>query len=247
MNGRLIRANYCADHTVFVGSWLEELPVWKKSPPLHRSVILNGADTSVFNPDGFKPWSGDQPLKLVTHHWGANQRKGFDIYRRLDEMMEADPWRERVQFTYVGNLPPGFSFRNAKHVAPLDGAALAEEIRRHHGYLTASMFEPGGNHQNEGALCGLPMLYRRSGCLPEYCDGFGISFDEQDFESALEQYFAEYSGLVARMPAYPHTAEQTCRFYLELFEKLASSREEIVNARNIWRRPLSFLINQFPI
>ena len=54
--------------------------------------------------------------------------------------------------------------------------ALAAELKRHHAYVTGSMNEPGGNHQNEGALCGLPLLYRRSGCMPEYCAGFGIDF-----------------------------------------------------------------------
>jgi hypothetical protein len=247
MNGRLARANYCADHTVFVGSWMLGLPVWQRTPPIRPAVILNGADTSVFNPQGFSPWRHEGPLRLVTHHWGGNWMKGFDIYQRLDVMLAEPKWKGRLHFTYIGNVPKGFQFINAAHVQALDGTELANEIRSHHGYLTASINEPGGNHQNEGALCGLPMLYRRSGCLPEYCDGFGVSFDERDFEGALEEYLDRYDEFVGKMPGYPHTADRACREYVSLFDEILSQREETVAARRIWRNLPLMLRNQIPL
>ena len=111
--------------------------------------------------------------------------KGFDIYQRIDELMATPEFKGRIEFSYVGNVPKGFSFKNARLVTPLDGVALAEELKRHHVYVTGSINEPGGNHQNEAGACGLPLMYRRSGCLPEYCEGFGISFDEHDFDAVL--------------------------------------------------------------
>ncbi len=247
MNRLLRRANYCADHTVFVGSWLKDLLLWQNRPGARHSVITNGADARIFNPHGWQPWSSRGPLKLVTHHWGGNWMKGFDIYQRLDEMLVEPAWKERIEFTYVGNLPKGFAFRNARHVAPLDGEALASELRSHHAYVTASINEPGGNHQNEGALCRLPLLYRRSGCMPEYCEGFGISFDETDFEVRLGQLIEQYDRLTAAMPAYPHTAERTCANYLTLFDKLIKSREQIRASRHLWRNPWLLLRNQVPL
>lgn len=246
MNPLLWRTNYCADHTVFVGSWLRTLPLWQNHAGARQRVITNGADANVFNSRGWIPWSGKGPLKLVTHHWGGNWMKGFDIYRRLDEMLSEPAWKDRVEFTYVGNLPRNFGFRNARYVPPLDGETLATELRSHHAYLTASINEPGGNHQNEGALCGLPLLYRRSGCLPEYCDGFGISFDEADFVPALNQFMARYDDLAAVMRGYPHTAARTCSSYLALFDELLKSRDQIVASRRIWRNPWLLLRNQFP-
>ena len=136
-------------------------------------------------------------------------------------------------------------FEHARHVPPLDGEALAEELRAHHAYLTASLNEPGGNHQNEGALCGLPLLYRRSGCMPEYCEGFGVPFDETDFESRLEELVARYDTLAAAMPAYPHTAERMCARYLAHFDSLRESRDQIVPNRRLWRSPWLMLRNQF--
>ncbi len=246
MNALLARANYCADHTVFVGSWLLDLPTWRNADRSTRSVILNGADTSVFNARGHQNWDSRGPIKIVTHHWGGNRMKGFDVYDRVDEMLVDPAWSERIEFTYVGNLPDNFTFRHARHVPPLESESLADELRRHHVYLTASINEPGGNHQNEGALCGLPLLYRDSGCLPEYCDGFGIVFTPDSFESALERVIAEYPDRAAKMRAYPHTAAKTTAAYLDLFESLVARHGEISKDRELWRSPLSFALNQIP-
>lgn len=246
MNSLLWRANYCADHTVFVGRWLEKLAIWQSGPQARHSVIPNGADTCIFNAHGWQPWNGREALKLVTHHWGGNWMKGFDIYQRIDEMLAEEEWKGRIEFTYVGNLPKGFTFRNARYVAPLDGELLADELRSHHAYVTASINEPGGNHQSEGALCGLPLLYRRSGCLPEYCDGFGVSFDVGDFERGLLKLIEEYESLVTVMPNYPYTAERTCESYLELFDELIASRDQILASRRLWRNPYLTLRNQLP-
>lgn len=245
MNRRLRIGNYVADHTVFVGSWLKELTVWRRESS--SSIILNGADRSVFHPMGFQPWDGVGPLRLVTHHWGANWMKGFDIYARLDAMLDDVHWRGRIAFTYVGNLPAGFAFRHATHIAPLNGHALAEELKRHHGYITASLNEPGGNHQNEGAACGLPLLYRRSGCMPEYCEGFGVAFDADDFPAQLEHYLAAYPQLVSRMAAWPHTADRMTRDWLTLLSELITQDREILARRRLWRDPLTALATQWPL
>ncbi len=244
MNLRLRLANACADHTVFVGSWLRDLPTWRAKERAPTSVILNGADTAIFNAGGHRLWDGAGPLRLVTHHWGGNWMKGFDVYQRLDRMLAEPAWRGRIDFTYIGNLPTGFSFENAAHVAPLTGDALADELRRHHVYLTASINEPGGHHQNEGALCGLPLIYRDSGCLPEYCDGFGVMFEPDGFGAALERMIAEYDRWAAAMPSYPHTAERATEAYIELFGELIARRDEIVAARRLGARPVANLLNQ---
>jgi hypothetical protein len=247
MNCKLRVANYCADHTVFVGSWLQNLDLWDKASGASSSIITNGADTRIFNANGHQPWTGKGPLKLVTHHWGNNWMKGFDVYSQLDEMLAAPKWRGRIGFTYIGNLPKGFRFKYARHISPLDGHQLANELRRHHGYVTASINEPGSNHQNEGALCSLPLLYLRSGCLPEYCAGYGIEFSAGEFVPALVRYIDAYRSLQPRMAEYPHTAARTTHAYQELFAQLLSRREQIVQQRRLWRSPWYLLRNQLPM
>ncbi|MCC7250935.1 hypothetical protein [Hyphomicrobium sp.] len=248
INARLARANYCADATVFVGSWLARLPLWQRRLRDPWFTILNGADSRIFNADGFTPWDGRGPLKLVTHHWGYHPMKGFDVYRRIDELLDAEPWSERISFTYVGHLPRGFSFRNVRYVKPLDGAPLADELRSHHAYVTGSVNEPGGNHQNEGALCGLPLLYRASGCMPEYCSGFGVAYSGPgEIELALNRLIADYPTLVASMPDYPHTAKKMTSEWIALFKTLMDLRDDLVARRKLWRDPLAFAANQIPL
>ncbi|MCW8914479.1 MAG: hypothetical protein OQK24_01350 [Magnetovibrio sp.] len=245
MNFRLRTANYAADHTVFVGSWLKDLSVWTADDHRDNSVILNGADETIFNDQGYQAWDGDSPLKLVTHHWGGNWMKGFDVYQQIDEMLGTEQWKDRIQFDYIGNVPKGFTFRNARLLEPQDAQHLNNTLSSYHVYVTASMNEPGGNHQNEGALCGLPLIYRGSGCMDEYCKGFGEVFNgPDDFAGALEKMMSNYPVHQANIKFYPHTASTMVQRYLQLFDELSEMRSAIVKHRQLWRNPLTYALNQ---
>lgn len=228
VNARLRHANRVADATVFISSWLMELHLAQGMHARRPVVILNGADTTVFHPRGHSSWRGEGPLRLVTHHWGANRQKGMDIYRQLDAMMDDPAIAHRMAFTYIGNLPDDVRFRHATVLAPLHGHALADALRANHVYLTGSVFEPAGMHHIEGAACGLPLLYRRSGALPEYCADFGEGFDGDDLPVALHRLVAAYHVWADRVLTYPHTAERMCGRYLELFGTLLAQRRHSV-------------------
>lgn len=246
MNSMLRRANYAADHTVFIASWLKALDLWRRETP--ASVILNGADVRLFRPATKKTWDGSAPLKLVTHHWGGNRLKGFDVYEMLDRMLADPVWKDRIAFTYVGRLPEGVSLVNARCVSALSGAALAEELASHDAYITGSLNEPAGMHHIEGALCGLPLIYRNSGALLEYCDGFGVPIDgPDDLAGAIGRIIAEYSSFREAIKNYPHSAANMCAGYLALFDRLIADRKRIVAERRIWRNPMLVLRNQIPI
>ena len=76
---------------------------------------------------------------------------------------------------------------------PLSGLnLLATEIKKSHIYLTASINEPSGNHHIEGAQCGLPLLYIESGGIPEYCNGYGIEFNNENFIEKLSNMIDNY-------------------------------------------------------
>ena len=248
MNARLKLANYCADHTIFIASWLRDLNLWRNNDGRSSSVILNGADQDVFNSNGYVPWNKTEPFKLVTHHWGGNWMKGFDVYERLDSMLASAPWLGKIEFTYIGNLPKNFAFKNARHVEPKSGDELAATLRSHHGYITASMNEPAGMHHIEGAMCGLPLLYRESGALPEYCTGFGEAFcGPEDFEDALSRMLENYSEWRSQLTDYPYTAERMANGYCDLLEGLVERHTQISAKRRLWRSPLALLLNQLPL
>lgn len=246
MNLLLRRANYVADHTVFIATWLKGLGVWRHETPC--SVVLNGADTHFFNPSEHRAWDGCEPLRLVTHHWGGNRLKGFDVYETIDRLLIDPAWAGRIVFTYIGNLPTDVRLPNTRYLSPLSGDALGRELASHHVYVTGSVNEPAGMHHIEGALCGLPLIYRNSGALPEYCDGFGLYFDHAaEVPGLIQRLMTDYPTLCAAMETYASTADRMCSTYIELFERLLAERDDIVARRRLWRAPWLVLRNQIPI
>jgi hypothetical protein len=231
VNRRLAVANRCADRTVFISSWLRDLFYGHGYQLADASVILNGADRAIFHPGDGPAWDGKGRLKVVTHHWSNNWNKGFDIYTRFDELLGQPAFGDRFEFTYIGRVPSGLTFRHMRIEPPLAGAALGRALGQHHVYLTASLNEPAGMHHIEGALCGLPLLYRESGALPEYCDGFGLPFDGSTFETRLLDMLDRYGELQAGMSAYPNDADRMCQAYERLFLDLMERRDECVSHR----------------
>jgi len=193
MNFLLRLANYSADHTIFIASWLKDLNLVQKKAKY--TVILNGGNNKLFNMKNNVEWDKKGPLKLVTHHWGGNFMKGFDVYSKLDNLLSSKELNKNINFTYIGNLPKNFYFRNSTHIQPLSGRELAKELSNHHVYLTASINEPAGMHHIEGALSGLPLIYRKSGALPEYCKGYGLQFINDDFIEKINLMRKDYSNL----------------------------------------------------
>ena len=237
LNKRIIRSNRCADHTVFVGSWLKELYRKQGLASEFCSVILNGSDSTLFDRGKYKPWNRANPLKIVTHHWGTNWLKGFDIYQRLDRKLGEEPFKHKIEFTYIGNIPNDITFSNTTVLPPMTGKQLADTIASHHIYLTASRNEPGGNHQNEGACSGLPILFIHSGCLPEYCHGYGVSFTPETFDEKLIEVIENYDYWASKMHDFPNTAKRMCDEYVTLFNNLTENRNSRLRGRRLWKHP----------
>ena len=105
------------------------------------------------------------------------ENKGFKIYKLINDLVGKKEWAEKLEFTYIGNMSDEYSLNNTNLVNPLAGLELAAEIKKHQIYVTASINEPSGNHHIEAAQCGLPIIYLESGGIPEYCEGYGLSFD----------------------------------------------------------------------
>lgn len=232
-----IQANQVADHTVFVSDWVRRMYQASGFPNRPNTLILNGADHRIWRPSTRQKPSKEK-VSLVTHHWSNHPNKGFDIYKRLDQLLSQDEWKKKISFTYIGRLPEGFSFENVRHLEPISGRDLSKELANHDVYLTASRFESGGNHNLEGALCGLPLLYLNSGSMAEYCSGFGVEYSVDTFEEKLMLMLKSYRMLAERMPGFPHTADLMCQRYEKLFYEMIQNRDQIRSNRAWWKRPL---------
>tara|TARA_B100001173_G_C16030541_1_gene566544 strand:- start:3309 stop:4352 length:1044 start_codon:yes stop_codon:yes gene_type:complete len=245
VNQYLINANKVADHTVFVSTWIKNLYLDQGISEKEMTVILAGADRSIFNSENFHEWKTKEPLKIVTHHWGANWNKGFEIYQKLDQMIELPEWKDKLEFQYIGNLPPKFKFTNATHTEPLSGKKMAEEIKKNHLYLTASLNEPSGNHHIEAAQCGLPLLYINSGGIPEYCQGYGIEFNSLNFQEKLIEAYYSYKVLRDKVSVYKGDAELMSKNYEELFLRLFNNKKSIISKRDTIYKVNKFKKNLF--
>lgn len=227
MNKLQIATSKYSDFIVFIASWLH--PLYEESGleiNNNFKVILNGADKKVFNTENKSKYIENEKLKIVTHHWGAGLLKGHDIYQKLDKLLENNEINKYFEFTFIGNVPKELKYNNTRIVNPLYGKELAEELKKHHIYLTASRNEPAGMHHIEGALCGLPLLYINSGALPEYCNNFGICFSENNFEEKLNQMKLEFQFYESEMIKYKNTASKMAEEYLKLFHELIANREK---------------------
>tara|TARA_Y100000389_G_scaffold43936_1_gene38671 strand:- start:20773 stop:21834 length:1062 start_codon:yes stop_codon:yes gene_type:complete len=231
VNQYLLEANKAADATVFVSSWLRDLFTNQGLQCKNICVIMSGANQNIFYNSKSESLEKSNKLRIVTHHWGANWNKGFDVYKKLDDLLVTQEFKNKFSFTYIGNLPTKFKFNNSKHIMPLSGEDLANELRKNDVYLTASINEPSGNHHIEGVQCGLPVLYINSGGIPEYCDGYGIMFNNNNFEINLNKMYEEYQFFRKKVVSYKHNADKMSQEYLNLFTQLINDRDQIIKER----------------
>jgi glycosyltransferase involved in cell wall biosynthesis len=150
-------------------------------------VIYNGCDHRIFNPEGRVPFGRDRKIRLIGTSWSDNPRKGGPTYRWLEDRLDWD----RYEFTFVGNASQ--PFERIRHLPPLPSHRLAEELRSHDIFLTATENDAYSNALVEALSCGLPALYLDSGGSAEAVKDAGFGFrDREEIPGLLERLVAEY-------------------------------------------------------
>jgi hypothetical protein len=225
MTNLMTLCSYKSDHLVYVSSWLQKEMLPKMKTPIPSSVILNGIDidSNILLPK--VSWDGKSKLKIVTHHWSNNYDKGHDFYQAFDRLLDCDDFKDKYEFTYIGNYPKNLEYRNTNLLITMKKNELKNEIRKNHIYLTGSKNEAAGYHVIEGISLGLPILFYDSGGIPEYAKGYGIKFTENDFEDKLKQIRKEYFNLLPLVSSYDFSGESMSKQYLSLFENLIDNQK----------------------
>ncbi len=233
INEYLIKSNRVADVTIFVSEWLKHLYMEEGIRKENLHTIMAGANREIFNPENFKVWNKNEKLKIVTHHWGTNKNKGYEIYEYIDQLISTDPWKDMIEFTFIGNLPKNYNFTNSNIVKPLYGVELGKELKKNHLYITGSLFEPSGNHHIEAGQCGLPILYIKSGGTSEYCDSFGIPYSIDNLEDKIILFMKNSSQYYEMMKTYSNDSKIMSKEFLDLFNSYIEAKKEIIDNRQL--------------
>lgn len=220
----LAEINALADYTVFISNWLLDYHAsrWFDVSRPH-SVIHNGADPTVFHPFGAVPYRPGETLRLVTHHWSDNPRKGFDVYEQVDRLIAAGTLSD-VELLVIGRWPASCEWRSARTFPPATGRELADLVRQGHVYLTASRFEGGGLHFLEGAACGLPCLYHEDGGgIVEVARQFGVGYRD-DVVGAIAEMRERYEDLRPRALELAPSGDGMCVSYRQQIQRVLATR-----------------------
>ena len=225
INNFYLEASECADKVVFVSDWLKNIYTTLGMEIDKTTVIMSGSNRMVFK--NYNNKLNNNKVNIVTHHWSSHKNKGFESYELLDKLLLDPHWKDVLHFTYIGNTSDEYLLKNSTIIEPLSGTNLGKKLSENDIYLTGSINEPSGNHHIEAALCGLPILYLKSGGIPEYCDGFGVSYNNLDeFEDKLKLIISEKEKFINNLESYKFDSENMNKEYLELFESLVLEKKK---------------------
>lgn len=198
-----------ADISVFQSMWSLKESVKLGYHPINPCLIYNAPDDAIFFKDKKQLGGITGKLKVISSSWSNNPRKGLEYYRWLDENLD---WN-LYEYTFVGNIDG--VFKNIKLVPPVESVKLAEILRSHDVYLTASKDDPCSNAVAEALACGLPVVYLKSGGTPELVGWGGLGFDKpEEMISCLEKMRNDHD--MFRRLVVPADIRAIARSYLDL-------------------------------
>tara|TARA_B100000282_G_C31737469_1_gene494305 strand:+ start:443 stop:1471 length:1029 start_codon:yes stop_codon:yes gene_type:complete len=243
INKYIAFANRCADATVFVSSWIKDIYVnYEHIENKPYEVILAGANKNIFNANNLVKWNKKNKFKLVTHHWSNNWNKGFDVYKKIDELLNEKEFKDLVEFNFIGRLPDNLHLKNTNVMPPKHGNDLANELKNNNFYITGTINEPSGNHHIEAAQCGLPIMYINSGGVKEYCDGFGVEFNINNLKEKIYEAIENYEDHYNKIKTYNKNSDIMCTDFLNFFEELMKKKSFLQESRSLPRKSLFKLI-----
>lgn len=187
-----------ADGTVFQSAYSlrahQELGLDFRAPV----VIHNTPDSALFHSRGRTPFDPGRKLRIIASSWSDNPNKGAPVYQWLEDHLDWD----RFDFTFVGRSP--VRFQRIRHLPPVPSAQVAELLRDHDIFMTASLHEPCSNALLEALACGLPALYVQSGSHGELVGEAGLGFaTREEIPGLLDQLVSGYARYQAAIRVPP--------------------------------------------
>ena len=204
-----------SDFFIFPSNWARRSMGFKGS---NYAIVKNHSRRIFHNFKSESVLDDNEKMKVVTHHWSTNDKKGFDFYKFLSERSI----EKNIQFTFIGRIPDGFDTSLMTYIDPQDDKSLSEILPKNHVYLTASIEEAGANHVVEAAACGLPIIYHElGGSIPEYISEYGIDFcDNESLLRSIDTMRKNFSIFKKRVMGYSECQEDVIAAYRSVIENV---------------------------
>ena len=200
-----------SDHLIFPSEWAKDHAGFARE----NFDIVHNAPMGIFHK--YKNNNIiDSKIKLITHHWSTNPKKGFSYYKKLDDFIGNN---SKFEFTYIGRKPDDLEFRNATYISATgDNDLLARLLSDSNIYITASEEEAGANHVLEAMASGLPVVYHKNGgSIDDYCKDYGEPFSTfEDMIGATGKIISNYEFYKTKLSMYNRKIEDTVREYMEI-------------------------------
>ncbi len=209
-------AKVFVDGVVYQSDWSREQnkTLFRVSAP-HEVTVYNAPDGVLFYPTDDRPVG--EKVRLIATSWSANPRKGFDVYRYLDEHLDFD----QFDMTFVGNSP--IEFKNITSLKPVSSQELGALLREHDIFITASKTDPCSNSLIEALASGLPAVVLNDGGHPELVAHGGEVFDlPHEAIEKVELVAKKLDHYRAQLPEYSieKAADAYAEFAQEIVDRL---------------------------
>jgi glycosyltransferase involved in cell wall biosynthesis len=209
----LVRATVIhSDFLIFPSVWAKDYIEYSGK----NFAIIKNRPLKCFHVNKKKYKKPKHALKVVTHHWSTNPKKGFNVYSELVEILRKE--KIEIEFTYIGRTPDEFQENNVRVIEPKDVDFLSRELPNYDIYFTASLEEAGANHVLEGIAAGLPVVYHHGGgSVPEYSSKFGSGFkNNTEIPAAFSSVIKNFDKYKSLCMEYNEDIDQTVKEYMDI-------------------------------
>ena len=206
--------NLWADGTIFQSNWsMKENHKQGIKKTKYITSLNNAPDSRIFNNRNRIVFNSNRKIRLIATSWSSNVNKGFEIYQHLERYLDFS----KYSMTFVGKSP--IEFKNIKWIKPVLSKKLAEILKEHDIYITASQNDPCSNSLIEALSCGLPAVVLNDGGHPELVKNGGELFDKKEqVIGKVEKVVESYDYYQRNIPEY--SLETVARCYYEFAQKI---------------------------
>lgn len=162
------------DASCFIGKWIHDYHIERGWYCERNLVIHSGCDKEIFKPN--KKYSEDDgKVHIISHHWSDNPMKSQGVNEWLDDFVGNN---SDFTFTYIGRTKT--DFKNSKHIQPLFGKALGEELGKYDVCINGSYQDPFPNSCIEILSCKIPLYVMKNGGGATEAAGLDHNFETFD-------------------------------------------------------------------